>query len=104
MSSRRGSHTAKSCLVIVFGFLFSRVPRSYPHELLVRHNHILCSLNVVEHIDGCHESSDANAIILGIANFLSLVVNGIELADFVGVTDCLEQGPNRFTVARHLEV
>ena len=59
---------------------------------------------VVEHLNGGHEGSDANAIIWGIANFLCLVVNGIELADFVGVTDCLEQGPNSFTVARHLEV
>ena len=45
---------------------------------------------VVEHLNGGHESSDANAIIWGIANFLCLVVNGIELADFVAVTDCLE--------------
>ena len=59
---------------------------------------------VVEHLNGGHEGSDANAIIWGIANFFSLVVNGIELADFIAVTDCLEQRPNRFTGTGHLEV
>ena len=58
----------------------------------------------MEHLDGCHESSDANTIILSIANFFSLVVNGVEFADFVVVTACFKQSPDSFTVTRHLEV
>ena len=49
---------------------------------------------VVEHVNGGHEGADADTIIWGIANFLSLVVNGIELANFVAVTDCFEQRPD----------
>ena len=62
------------------------------------------SLVIVEHLDGGHESADADAIICSIANFFRLVVNGIEFADFVAVPDCLKQSPDSFTVARHLEV
>ena len=67
-------------------------------------DHIRSSLNVVEHLDGSHESADADAIIGGVANFLRLIVNGVEFADFVAVTDCLEQGLDGVTVTRHLEV
>ena len=64
----------------------------------------MCSLVIVEHLDGSHESSDADTIIWRIANFFSLVVNGVEFANFVAVTDSLEQGSNSFTVTWHLEV
>ena len=56
------------------------------------------------HLNGGHEGSDADAIIWGSANFLCLVVNSIELANFVAVTDCLEHRLDRLTVTRHLEV
>ena len=59
---------------------------------------------IVEHLDSSHETSDADTIIWRIANFFSLVVNGVEFADFVGVTDSLEQRSNGFTVTGHLEV
>ena len=59
---------------------------------------------VVEHLDSRHESSDADAIILGSANFFGLVINGVEFADFVAVTDLFEEGLDGCTVARALEV
>jgi len=49
------------------------------------------SLVSVEHLDGGHESTDTDAIILSIANFLRLIVNGVEFANFVAVTDGFEQ-------------
>ena len=49
------------------------------------------SLVSVEHLDGGHESTDTDAIILRIANFLRLIVNRVEFADFVAVTDGFEQ-------------
>ena len=59
---------------------------------------------VVEHVDGGHESTHADTIIRGAANFFGLVVNGVEFADFVAVTDSLEQGLDGLAVTRHLEV
>ena len=59
---------------------------------------------LVEHLNGGHESTHTNAIIWRIANFFSLVVNGVEFADFVVVTACFKQSPDSFTVTRHLEV
>ena len=58
----------------------------------------------MEHLDGCHESAHADTIIRCIANFLSLIVNGVEFADFVAVTDSLEQGLDTVAITRHLEV
>ena len=59
---------------------------------------------VVEHLDCSHESSDANTIILGAANFFCLVINGVEFTDFVGVTDLFKEGFDSCTIARLLEV
>ena len=62
------------------------------------------SFVVVEHLDCSHESSDANTIILGAANFFSLVINGVEFTNFVGVTDLFKESFDRCTIARLLEV
>ena len=62
------------------------------------------SFVVVEHLNSCHESPDADAIILGAANFFGLVINGVEFADFVAVTDLFKESLNCCTVARALEV
>lgn len=58
----------------------------------------------MEHLNCSHESADTDAIILSIANFLGLVVNGVEFTDFVAVTDGFKQGFDVLTVARQLEV
>ena len=59
---------------------------------------------VVEHLDCSHESSDANTIILGAANFFRLVINGVEFTDFVGVTDLFKETFDRCTITWLLEV
>ena len=62
------------------------------------------SFVVVEHLDCSHESSDANTIILGAANFFRLVINGVEFTDFVGVTDLFKESLDSCTIAWLLEV
>ena len=59
---------------------------------------------VVEHLDCSHESSDANTIILGAANFFRLIINGVEFTDFVVVTDLFKESFDRCTIAWLLEV
>ena len=59
---------------------------------------------VVEHLDCSHESSDANTIILGAANFFRLIINGVEFTDFVGVTDRFKERLDRCTITRLLEI
>ena len=45
----------------------------------------------VEHLDGGHERTDTDTIILRMANFLRLIVNCVKFADFVAVTDSFKQ-------------
>lgn len=62
------------------------------------------SVVIVEHLNCGHESTHADTIIWRIANFLRLVIDGIEFTDFVAVTNGLEEGLDCITVTRHLEI
>ena len=59
---------------------------------------------VVEHLHSRHEASDADTIILRTANFFSLVINGVEFADLVAVTDLFKKGLYGSAVTGALEV
>ena len=62
------------------------------------------SLLVVKHLHSSHESTDADAIVTRIADFLGLVVHSIEFSDFVTVADGFEQVLDGGPVPWHLEV
>ena len=58
----------------------------------------------MEHLHGRHEGTHAHAVVGRPADFLGLVVHGVELADFVTVADIFEEGLDGGAVAANLEV
>lgn len=58
----------------------------------------------MKHLDGRHEGTHANHVVLRSADFFGLVVHGIELSDLVTVADSLKKLLDASSVTRNLKV
>ena len=58
----------------------------------------------MQHLNGRHESTHADTIVLRSANFLGLVEHGVEFSDLVAVANSFKELLNAGSVAWCLEV